>query len=449
MSSGDLSGKSLVAETGKNLLIEVPDWDSTAPGLQSSYLRLGKFAAEDMDPDDEVRGGKLVSYVAQVGPSDGWEDASPGPRVFEDDWRTRPPGSLAEAARKTRSAALTGTGKAGTKPSAGWRDHTNGDRITTTQGDKLEVIGGNYKLVVLGRTGDPGQAAGLDLSGGLIQDFDAAPGTINEIRWVQDQYDGTWKIFEKTEKGIVHALYHGDVTEEYYGKRYTTIVGSPSAAQHSTVSPDARAMMATTEVENPTIVEKVWAKEISSSTTADKLTDTVHAKTLTETVDVTENWTVTTTSGGVWLDKATAETVKRELWGTSVFDLLAAKAMVGEIVMAPVHAQIDLSVLNLSLATGAALEVAIGGKIEILLGYFKTIKLLDVEDTVLVKKSDTSVSQQSVAATSSSTAGTATIAAGVLNVPTASASIGPAPTPPPRPPTPPPANPLNNLLAII
>jgi hypothetical protein len=33
----------------------------------------------------------------------------------------------------------------------GWRDHTDGNRITTTRGDKVEVIRGNYKLVVLGR----------------------------------------------------------------------------------------------------------------------------------------------------------------------------------------------------------------------------------------------------------------------------------------------------------
>jgi len=32
-----------------------------------------------------------------------------------------------------------------------WRDHTDGNRITTTGGDKVEVIGGNYFLVVRGR----------------------------------------------------------------------------------------------------------------------------------------------------------------------------------------------------------------------------------------------------------------------------------------------------------
>jgi hypothetical protein len=33
----------------------------------------------------------------------------------------------------------------------GWWDHSDGNRVTTTSGDKIEVIQGNYKLVVLGR----------------------------------------------------------------------------------------------------------------------------------------------------------------------------------------------------------------------------------------------------------------------------------------------------------
>ncbi len=57
----------------------------------------------------------------------------------------------------------------------GWRDHSDGNRITTTRGDKVEVIRGNYKLVVLGRTDVPrspdagwDNAAGMELSGGNV-----------------------------------------------------------------------------------------------------------------------------------------------------------------------------------------------------------------------------------------------------------------------------------------
>lgn len=57
----------------------------------------------------------------------------------------------------------------------GWRDHTDGNRITTTRGDKVEVIRGNYKLIVLGRqdqTGIKPKLAGMDISGGQT---DAGP----------------------------------------------------------------------------------------------------------------------------------------------------------------------------------------------------------------------------------------------------------------------------------
>jgi hypothetical protein len=37
----------------------------------------------------------------------------------------------------------------------GWWDHSDGNRITTTAGDKLEVIQGNYKIMVLGRQPAP------------------------------------------------------------------------------------------------------------------------------------------------------------------------------------------------------------------------------------------------------------------------------------------------------
>ncbi len=37
----------------------------------------------------------------------------------------------------------------------GWWDHSDGNRVSTTMGDKIEVIQGNYKLVVLGRQPAP------------------------------------------------------------------------------------------------------------------------------------------------------------------------------------------------------------------------------------------------------------------------------------------------------
>lgn len=99
----------------------------------------------------------------------------------------------------------------------GWRDHTDGNRITTTRGDKVEVIRGNYKLLVLGRQ-NPATAgtnvSGVDMSGGCI-DSDPAdlmdPGAtlpghspqLNvEYTWHQDDGpDGLWYWKQTTTQG--------------------------------------------------------------------------------------------------------------------------------------------------------------------------------------------------------------------------------------------------------
>jgi hypothetical protein len=56
----------------------------------------------------------------------------------------------------------------------GWRDHCDGNRITTTYGDKVEVVWGNYKMIVMGRQWDPGQAMGWEASGNNVQDYAGA-----------------------------------------------------------------------------------------------------------------------------------------------------------------------------------------------------------------------------------------------------------------------------------
>ncbi len=119
-------------------------------------------------------------------------------------------GAIQVAGRQAESALLHSKG--------GWRDHSDGNRITTTRGDKIEVIRGNYKLVVLGRQqtlsinlpdrnqAQVAEAAGVDMSGGLV-DTDsgdlAAPGvTALDItyNWQQDS-DGSWAWTQTTNVG--------------------------------------------------------------------------------------------------------------------------------------------------------------------------------------------------------------------------------------------------------
>src|SRR5690606_32659996 len=77
---------------------------------------------------------------------------------WSDDVRHRAPANpghgLESPERLAESAKLHARG--------GWRDHSDGNRITTTYGDKVEVIRGNYKMVILGRQDDPGEAMGWE-----------------------------------------------------------------------------------------------------------------------------------------------------------------------------------------------------------------------------------------------------------------------------------------------
>jgi hypothetical protein len=87
----------------------------------------------------------------------------------------------------------------------GWRDHTDGNRITTTRGDKVEVIRGNYKLIVVGRQ-DGTKGAGFDMGGGGNDTFTTAsastdPSTLSTITEYKLCDDGQYRSWSTTKKG--------------------------------------------------------------------------------------------------------------------------------------------------------------------------------------------------------------------------------------------------------
>ncbi len=213
----------------------------------------------------------------------------------------------------------------------GWRDHSDGNRVTTTRGDKVEVIRGNYKMVVLGRRPDQASATGdnatyedcvktpvdsfdnslgtLDHSGGHPMDWNMSPGQYVEISWVKngtststsDVADPstyyTWKIVEECVKGDVDTTYHGAVTDKYYGPSVTTQVGwedAPDTDDGERADGDAEDASIPSiyrenpglNRENPTITENTWAKSIttyagSSKCWVDSVTDYTYAKDIT------------------------------------------------------------------------------------------------------------------------------------------------------------------------
>ena len=203
-SDSDGTGESLITP-GKHLLLSVPDYDPNTVGNQTSFIRIGYPHV----PWTQEEGYDLVKLAYLVGPAghqpdpvvkarfvalnlaeaDDEDDYYP---LFIDDERLRGTGNqnpdgpeghgFVSAERKSRSDAL--------QDKCGWRDHSDGNRITTTRGDKIEVIYGNYKLIVMGRQADPGQGMGWEASGNNVQDFAGAtmPGASVTVTWMKEAY---------------------------------------------------------------------------------------------------------------------------------------------------------------------------------------------------------------------------------------------------------------------
>ena len=357
--------------TLSRLIIKVPGYDGNSA---TSYLRLGAV------PSGEEPGANLAELIDPA-------------EAFIDDDRNRGGGSsqtefdnsgghgLAKATRKEESARLHTKG--------GWRDHSDGNRVTTTTGDKVEVIRGNYKLLVLGRQDDPDKAAAFDISGGLIQSGDVAPGSITEIRWVQDVYSGTWHVLEEAEKGAQKTVYHGDIEETFYGNNLISTTGSEDPTKP--IALQAGSKPASLRL-NPTIVEKTWATKITSDTGSAKtpvpsITETTHALHVTSATHClisTEHTNaislLSTTVAGTILETTTAGTILATQTAALQLDFSAAALKLeayGGVVAIEIYTALKL---ELELAC----KLAISGPLSIELTYGYNAGLHNFSDELAV-----------------------------------------------------------------
>ncbi|MFO0553811.1 MAG: hypothetical protein U0271_35835 [Polyangiaceae bacterium] len=131
----------------------------------------------------------------------------------------------------------------------GWRAHSDGNRITTTYGDKIEVVRGNYKMIVLGRQDDPGEGMGWEATGDHVVDY--APGTMPGagfwLEFVPDyvftdsdktKQTGVWLLVNTTEGVYEYARYAGNFREERWGDVLETYVGSENPPATSSIASD-------------------------------------------------------------------------------------------------------------------------------------------------------------------------------------------------------------------
>ena len=368
LTTGSVQLSESEANEHKYLLLKVPDFATDPSGEpapasggplpnqgrngqpMTSYLRLGA-ASIDPEPGDD-----LIAHAFNAGPAgmpgfqgqngDGeWPPDFDADSPFIDDYRNRGTGNveptgapghgMTEADRKAwHTKQLLSRG--------GWRDHSDGNRITTTYGDKIEVVRGNYKMVVMGRQDDPGNAMGWDATGNHIQDFAQAtmPGASVTVEWIQNAYaeshdlgdgesysGGAWLLINSTERVYQYSRNAGNFREQVWGDKNETYVGSENPERvgttdnagyrgHPTDGASHTTALDATEFQrrikpsskglprgNPHIIEKTWASRIDSATGSaawriPTINESTHAVEVTSVTDVLGAVTETTTIAG-------------------------------------------------------------------------------------------------------------------------------------------------------
>jgi hypothetical protein len=149
----------------------------------------------------------------------------------------------------------------------GWRDHSDGNRISTTYGDKVEVIRGNYKLMVLGRQDDPGSSNLVDYSGQVTQSDDNMLLRVEYTRDDKAGKQGMWNWETVNENVIQSERVSGKTYSWWYGVEQIEVVGSDSPTEVTSSNPlgidDSGLCRANPEVTSRTWAR--WTKEYSGS----------------------------------------------------------------------------------------------------------------------------------------------------------------------------------------
>jgi len=245
----------------------VPNYDQSGSGSGPplTYVRLGAaWDANETLPTAD-RGDDLLT-------------ADPDTLTFKDDGRysdsrTKPGKTYHrdDGHSVTTSTPDLLTGQLLTR--GGVREHTDGNRISTTRGDCLEVVGGNYKLVIMGRVeGSNVGRSYWESSGGHNHDSTSTPGEVYQISWTASHEDGTWMVTEQTLKGEQYAYYHGRKESQFYGPVLQSYVGQGSSIRGAT---------------KPDIKERTYCRGVDALEVYDTKTETTNISgNVTETTNV-------------------------------------------------------------------------------------------------------------------------------------------------------------------
>jgi prepilin-type processing-associated H-X9-DG protein len=405
------SAGSAASTPARYLLLEVPNFNNATDPTQQmgSYLRLGTVPDPAIagQPDAPASSGEDLASYANVAHLDG--------HVTEllDDERVRDgcPDFVSVAARKAESAILHTKG--------GWRDHSDGNRITTTRGDKIEVIRGNYKLVVLGRQDDAGAGAGWDVSGGHIEGL----GIKSCIEWVQT-FDGTWKTIETSEKGDSDMTQHGNSVSRNYGEIITSSTGSEDEMRPTFDAEND--FVQDVPAPNPHITDRTWARVMESYTGSAAcpvplVVNETWAETMTSKTDVRSMSDETHVSGTM----SSKTTVDGAMSSTTMAGSMSDTTIAGTMMNVNLAAMTNINVGNNAnitvggienLNVGAMLDVTIAANLQLSLSGGVSINLGPKVDYTFPEALNLSPSKSEVTGESTSVAGVTSYVAGVYQV---------------------------------
>jgi hypothetical protein len=350
LGTGNVTISESEADSGKYLLLKVPDFATDPSGNpdggdrhgegMTSYLRLGAKTSDE-------KGDDLIQYAFEAG-AVGFDSESEPSTIFIDDQRNRGDGNDEPAGAAGHGMSKSERYERHTKhleSKGGWRDHSDGNRITTTYGDKLEVIRGNYKLMVMGRQDDPENSQGHEWSGNHVQDWGQGtmPGASTTLEWIRNGYvpgspidtrddkakvdkdgkpveatpgdyyrGGAWLLINSTERVYQYSRNAGNFREQQWGDKLESYTGSedperigtteaagykghPTAADieadhNVTDKPDLVAKLRPSSKGlprgNPHIIEKTWASKIESYTGSSALRiPSIHEETWAESMN--------------------------------------------------------------------------------------------------------------------------------------------------------------------
>jgi hypothetical protein len=435
---------------GKYLLIKVPDFAKDPSGDpngvvaparynegMTSFLRLGAASTVTEPGDDLVQyayqaGAGPVGFTGELALGDGTKVTT----AYIDDERNRGAGEgepLKAAGHGMTPDQRYNWHTRHLETKGGWRDHSDGNRITTTYGDKIEVVRGNYKLVVMGRQDDPGNAQGHEWSGNHVQDWGQGtmPGASVTLEWIQNGYvpgapiltaakdptdpesvdefyvGGAWLLINSTERVYQYSRNAGNFREQQWGDKVEAYVGSENPERIGTTDgvgyqghPTAAEIAADHNVlddsdlvdklrpssvglprGNPHLIEKTWAASISSSTGSSA-------------------WKIPQITEDTWavsmIDSTDAETIKsttkaHSMTETTTTDTMVSTTFAGAIVDTTITGmKIDTTIGPLvDIFVGLRLGIDLAGVIEIVAAPFKVeltfesrFKYTNVEDEI-------------------------------------------------------------------